>query len=132
MPMVASEPMPISISPSPVMTATRRSNLIWSTPSFCPNSFADQLLRQQHGGDALVAEHVLHGALGRAFDLVCVAHAIDFRLAQLEHRIDDRSHRHLPGIELLPLAAHGDQHQQRKPAGPCTVSYTHLRAHETV
>ena len=48
-----------------------------------------------------------------------VRHAIDFRLAQLEHRIDDRAHRHLPGIELLPLAAHGDQHQQRKAAGPC-------------
>ena len=47
-----------------------------------------------------------------------IVHAINFRLAQFEHRIDDRSHRHLPGIELLPLAAHRDEHQQRKTAGP--------------
>ena len=40
--------------------------------SFGPHLLADQLLRQQHGDDALVAEGMLHGALGRAFDLVGV------------------------------------------------------------
>ena len=38
--------------------------------SFGPHLLADQLLRQQHGDDALVAERLLHGALGRAGDLV--------------------------------------------------------------
>ena len=38
--------------------------------SFGPHFLADQLLRQQHGGNALVAEHGLHRALGRAFDFL--------------------------------------------------------------
>src|SRR6185437_2674806 len=53
--------------------------------SFGPDLLADQLLRQNHRADALVAEHVLHGTLGRALDLVRRLCAVDLRLAQLEH-----------------------------------------------
>jgi hypothetical protein len=35
---------------------------------------------------------------------------------QLEGRAGRPGHRHLPGIELRPFAAHGHQHQQRKSA----------------
>src|SRR5262249_36633173 len=85
--------------------------------SFGPYFPADQLLRQDYGSDALIAESLLDGAFSSAGNFAGNTHAVNFRFAQLEHRIDDRSHRHLPRIELLPLAAHRDKHEQRKPTG---------------
>ena len=73
--------------------------------------------RYLHGNDALIAEGLLDSTLGDAGNLIGLADPIDFGFAQLEDGIDDRSHRHLPRIEFFPLAAHRDQHQQRKPAG---------------
>ena len=48
-------------------------------------------------------------------DIILLVDAIDLEAADLQHRLGDRAHRHLPRIEVVELAAHA--HQQHKRDG---------------
>ena len=74
----------VAASASSEAMAARRSSLIWSTP-FCRSVAATAAQRRC----ARRQNTCLHGALVRTFDFVRRRHAIDLRLAQLEHRVDD-------------------------------------------